>query len=125
MRARSSAPDHKAQLLASRARHMRHVPTDSEARLFAALRAGKLGVVFRRQVPVGHRFIVDFLAPAARVVVEVDGGYHEQRRRADARRDDKLRRLGYRVLRLSAELVMADLPAAVAQVRVALGQGPP
>jgi very-short-patch-repair endonuclease len=63
---------------------------------------------------------VDFLAPRARLVVEVDGGYHMQRRRADARRDEKLRLLGYRVLRLEAELVMRELGAAVALVRKAL-----
>ena len=39
------------------------------------------------------------------------------RRRADARRDEKLRRLGYQVLRLDAALVMRDLPAAVACIR--------
>lgn len=35
-------------------------------------------------------------------------------------RDRKLRRLGFRVVRVSAELVLRDLSAAVAQVRVAL-----
>jgi very-short-patch-repair endonuclease len=66
------------------------------------------------------RFIADFYAPRARVVVEVDGGWHSRRGAADARRDAKLGRLGYRVLRVSAELVMADLPAAVAVIRAAL-----
>jgi very-short-patch-repair endonuclease len=94
--------------------------TESEARLWSALSAGQLGVSFRRQVPLGNRFIVDFLAPRARLVVEVDGGYHGRRRGADGRRDAKLRRLGYRVLRLSAALVMEDLQAAVAHVRAAI-----
>jgi very-short-patch-repair endonuclease len=57
------------------------------------------------------------------LVVEVDGGYHERRSAADARRERALVRLGYRVLRLEAELVMKDLPAAVALVREALGVG--
>jgi hypothetical protein len=59
---------------------------------------GRLGVTFRRQVPLGP-FIVDFLAPSARLVVEVDGGYHELRAKADARRTRWLERRGYRVLR--------------------------
>jgi very-short-patch-repair endonuclease len=79
-----------------------------------------LGVRFRRQVPVGGRWIVDCLAPALGLIVEIDGSAHEHRRRADARRDEKLRRLGYVVLRLHAALVMHDLPAAVARVRQAL-----
>jgi len=47
----------------------------------------------------------------------VDGGYHSERVRADARRDRALSRAGYRVLRLPAELVMRDLAAAVECVR--------
>ena len=74
-----------------------------------------------RQVPLaGGRYIVDFLAPKHRLVVEVDGPHHSSRRAADARRDEKLRRLGYRVLRLDAQLVMRRLPEALEQIRAAL-----
>ena len=41
---------------------------------------------------------------------------------ADARRDRKLARAGHRVIRLQAELVMRDLPAAVRAVRGALDE---
>jgi very-short-patch-repair endonuclease len=102
-------------LLASRAHAMRFEPSDSEQALWRAIQAKKLGVVFRRQVPIG-RFIVDFLARSARLIVEVDGGYHGRRRSADARRDEWLRRAGYRVLRLDAELVIRDLAVAVARI---------
>jgi len=104
-------------LLAERAAGMRHSPTSSEARLFEAVRGRRLGVAFRRQVPLLGRFIVDLLAPEVRLVVEIDGGYHAERHAADARRDRALERAGYRVLRLEAELVMRDLPEAVARVR--------
>jgi very-short-patch-repair endonuclease len=94
----------------------------SERKLWAALSAGRmLGVVFRRQVPLaGSAFIADFFAPAFRLVVEVDGSAHEHRRRADARRDEKLRRLGFHVLRVDAALVMRDLQRALALVRAAV-----
>jgi very-short-patch-repair endonuclease len=91
---------------------MRFAPTPSEGLLWSAIRGKRLGVQFRRQAPIG-RFIVDFVAEEARLVVEVDGGYHAQRARSDARRDAALRRAGYRVVRVSAELVIADLEAAV------------
>ena len=58
-------------------------------------------------------FIADFYAPSARLIVEADGGYHARRVTADARRDRKLTRAGYRVVRLQSKLVMRDLPAAV------------
>jgi very-short-patch-repair endonuclease len=46
--------------------------------------------------------------------------YHARRRAADARRDRALSRMGYRVLRLDAELVLADLPRAIELVLAAL-----
>ena len=98
----------------------RREQTESEARLWEALRGGKLGVRFRRQVPVGGLYIVDFLAPSARLVVEVDGGYHARRARADERRDRNLARLGYRVLRLPADQVMRATQVAVQRVLEAL-----
>jgi leucyl-tRNA synthetase len=67
-------------------------------------------------------FVADFLAPSVGLIVEVDGKCHVRKRSADARRDEKLRRLGYRVLRLEAELVMRDLDGAVARIREALAQ---
>jgi very-short-patch-repair endonuclease len=120
MRYGKSLPTKSAARIAFFARQHRSSLTESEARLWSALRARQLGVTFRRQVPVGGQFIVDFLAPAVRLIVEVDGAYHLRRQRADESRDRKLARLGYRVVRVNAELVLKNLAAAVALVRAAL-----
>jgi very-short-patch-repair endonuclease len=103
------------------ARRMRNEPTISERLLWAELSGRKLGVWFRRQVVIGSS-IVDFLAPARKLVVEVDGGYHatRERQRADARRDKRLERAGYRVLRLPAALVVGDIAHATLLIRAAL-----
>jgi very-short-patch-repair endonuclease len=98
---------------------MRSWLTPSEQALWELIRGRRLGVQFRRQVPIG-RFIVDFLAPAQRLVVEVDGGYHARRVVADERRDRVLRRLGYRVLRLPAALVLSAPAEAFALVAALL-----
>jgi very-short-patch-repair endonuclease len=116
MRNRSS----KLQLIAA---ELRSSLTPSEAALWHLIRGGRLGVWFRRQAVIG-RFIVDFVAPAARLIVEVDGGYHSLRRTADARRDRALARLGYRVLRLEADLVLKHPEQAVALIRAALSPPP-
>jgi len=100
------------------------VATRSEALLWARLRAKQLGLAFQRQIVIGP-FIVDFVAPSVRLVVEVDGGYHASRLRADERRDRKLRRAGYRVLRVGAVLVEQDIEQAVQLVRAALREKPP
>jgi very-short-patch-repair endonuclease len=120
MRSQSQAQSlRRSLLLAERASQMRACPTRSELVLWESIRARRLGSAFRRQVCVG-RYIVDFLAPKERVVVEVDGGYHQRRLRADARRDEALRRGGYRVLRLEERLVMEQLPVALERIRAAL-----
>ena len=107
----SRAPSSRSQL--------RGNCTAFEQKLWLALRELP-GPSFKRQVVV-LGFIADFLAPSERLIVEVDGASHARRRSADARRDRKLARAGYRVLRLEAELVMSNLPAALARVTAALG----
>jgi len=103
-----------------RARQMRKSLTWSEAALWRELSGSKLGVAFRRQVCIG-KYIADFAAPSVKLVVEVDGGWHERREAADARRDRELARAGWRVVRVSAECVEERLEKAVAKVREALG----
>jgi very-short-patch-repair endonuclease len=114
----------RSSLLAERARLMRAEPHPDEARLWAAINAGQLAVVVRRQLVVGGRFIADFYVAAARLIIEVDGAYPIARRSADRRRDEKLRRLGYRTLRIDSELVPRYLAVAVALVRAALARPP-
>ena len=111
----------KATRLARNAREMRGAPTTTEALLWQALRASRLGVGFRRQFIVGP-YIVDFAAPSMRLVVEVDGGYHAGRAEADARRDRRLGELGWRVVRVPAELVAHDIEHAIAIVAEAVAR---
>jgi very-short-patch-repair endonuclease len=80
------------------------------------LRGGKLGVSFRRQVTIG-RYIVDFLAPEIRLVVEVDGAYHGRRKSRDAKRDAWLGWQGYTVLRIDAEMVRRQPRVVAGRVR--------
>lgn len=69
MRAFPKGSPLSAQLLAARARSMRFGATESEARLWAELRGGKLGVRFRRQVPLLGRYVAD----SDRVNITQDG----------------------------------------------------
>jgi very-short-patch-repair endonuclease len=88
-----------SKLRRDRARRLRREQTEAEAKLWEALRGGRLeGWKWRRQVPVGP-FIVDLLCVEAALAVEVDGGVHAERAAEDARRDAVLRGRGQRVLR--------------------------
>jgi very-short-patch-repair endonuclease len=87
-----------------KARQFRKNSTDAERRLWRELRSRQLAAYkFRRQQSLG-RFIVDFVyfvCLAARLVVGVDGGQHnqDQQRADDAERSAWLQKQGFRVLR--------------------------
>ena len=64
--------------LKDKARGLRKNLTDSESALWSRLRNKQLlGIQFYRQKPIGE-YIVDFYAPGAKLVVEVDGSQHVQ-----------------------------------------------
>jgi very-short-patch-repair endonuclease len=54
---------------------MRHHLTETEQALWRQLSGSKLGVAFRRQVPVG-RYIADFMAPSLKLIIEYHGECH-------------------------------------------------
>ena len=83
------------------ARRLRREMTDAERKLWYAVRARRFErLSFRRQTPIGP-FIVDFFCPEHRLIVELDGGQHndEAHKAYDARRDAWLRGEGFEVLR--------------------------
>jgi very-short-patch-repair endonuclease len=84
--------------------------TDPERLLWRALRHCKrAGLHFRKQVPIG-RYIADFACHRARIVVELDGSQHGDRRGIwhDAERTAFLESRGYRVLRFPNGDILAD-----------------
>ena len=105
--------------LRERARVMRRSPTDSEAALWRLIKGRRLGVSFKRQVPL-LGYIVDFYASQARLVVEVDGGYHAERAMLDAKRQRRLELAGHRVVRVSSEFVLAHPDLVLAHLQRAL-----
>ena len=96
-------------------RRLRTAMTDAEQRLWFRVRRKQLaGVQFYRQKPL-LRYIVDFFAPAAGLVVEVDGGQHADANAVmrDSRRYAALASLGLRVLRFDNLQVMRETDAVV------------
>ena len=59
----------------ARVRRLRRDSTDVEMRRRQKLRNRQLGIDFRRQHAVGD-YVLDFYAPALRLVIELDGGQH-------------------------------------------------
>ncbi len=103
----------------ARARQLRREMTHAERALWAELRRRRLGVRWRRQ-HVLRGFILDFFAPSAGLVVEVDGASHADRRDDDRRRDAALAALGLSVMRVTNDEVLWQIERVVARVRAAL-----
>lgn len=81
------------------ARALRNDCTDAEQLLWQYLRRRQLGGFrFRRQHPLAG-CIADFACMEARLTVELDGGQHLENAEYDARRTQRLNKMGYRVLR--------------------------
>ena len=83
-----------------------------------------LGVQFLRQRPIGN-YVVDFLAPTAKLVIEVDGGQHyeDDHEARDVRRDRFLRDQGFAVLRFTNTQMLRETEDVLESVREALVQG--
>jgi very-short-patch-repair endonuclease len=104
------------------ARDNRNHPTEAEAKLWALLRQRHLfGVKFRRQHPIS-RFIADFYCHQAKLIIEVDGGYHEdeQQRELDQGRQAELEDLGLVVLRFKNEDVEEGEKQVIEKIRSVL-----
>ena len=84
--------------LRQHARELRKNSTDAERHLWYYLRAHRFGYKFKRQVPIKH-FIVDFLCLEKHLIVELDGGQHQDNQAYDDQRTIELKQLGFQVLR--------------------------
>ncbi len=107
------------------ARRMRAQPTDAERVLWQRLRhdVQLAGSHFRRQALIG-RFIVDFVSRRAKLVIELDGGQHDQQRAADTTRTRKIEASGYRVLRFWNNDVLGNLDGVLHEIQSTLTPTP-
>jgi very-short-patch-repair endonuclease len=84
------------------ARRFRREPTEAEATAWRILRNRRLmGLKFRRQQIIAG-FVVDFYCPSLRLVLEIDGGVHNDpiRGENDFARMEILQKLSVSVLRI-------------------------
>jgi very-short-patch-repair endonuclease len=100
-------------------KELRRELTPAECLLWTVLRGRQLGGLrFRCQHPVGP-FVLDFYCPAAKLVIEVDGGVHEQQHEQDAARTEHLQQYGYRVLRFTNREVFDELDGVIERILLA------
>ena len=86
----------KAAFLKYRAAQLRRHQSPAERKFFRAFRESYPHIKIRQQV-VLYPYIVDFLLPAERLIIEIDGDTHDPKR--DRIRDLINRLRGYRTIR--------------------------
>ncbi len=106
----------------ARARELRNRATDAERALWQSINARKIsGIRFNRQVPIGP-FICDFVARSIHLVIEVDGGQHNET--VDATRTAFLENQGYRVIRFWNNDVLGNLDGVTAEIERVIADMP-
>ena len=95
----------------SRAKELRKQSTDAERLLWSRLRnRSLLGLKFKRQSPIG-RYIVDFVCRERNLIIEIDGGHHQELQASDEIRTAFLISCGFRVIRYWNNEVLEDVKA--------------
>ena len=104
------------------AKRLRANATPHERALWRALKELPIdGTHFRRQAPIGP-YVVDFFCPARRLIIELDGGHHNDDETAKRERERQLwlEREGYRVVRFWNSEIIGDLTAVLERIYVEL-----
>jgi len=102
---------HYNKNLKLKARKLRNKSTIAEATLWKyVLRASGLGYPFRRQRPI-ENYIVDFVCLPLKLIIEVDSITHsyEEVASKDQIRDQRLKGLGFTVIRIPDEAILSDV----------------
>ena len=93
------------------ARELRKNMTEAAQLLWSKIRRKQIkDYQFYRQKNIGN-YIVDFYCPAAKVIIELDGGQHSfpEAQEKDRQRDAYLTSLGFTVLRFSNQEIFANM----------------
>lgn len=101
------------------AKNLRNNATTPEKILWSYLQNSKLeGVKFRRQQPIGD-YIVDFASPSAKIIIELDGGQHNEPKALsqDKIRDEYLMQQGFTVIRIWNNEVYNNIEGVVNYIR--------
>ena len=116
-RFKTASPD-RYGVLKEYARFNRREMTESETVLWNALRKQIKSCKFRRQHPIGD-YIADFICLTNKLVIEVDGGYHDSpnQQLSDQWRTDFLEGKGYHVIRFSNEEVNTDIDEVIRKIK--------
>jgi len=101
---------------------LRSKTTPHERALWRALKDLPIeGTHFRRQAPIG-RYVVDFFCSAKHLIIELDGGHHNDDENAERDRERQawLEQEGYRVIRFWNSEITSNLTGVLERIYIEL-----
>ncbi len=110
---------HDKQELKNNRKTLRKNLTAAEAFLWKQLQHKKLeGRKFRRQHSIKN-YIVDFYCASEKLIVELDGAIHMSlnAQEKDAKRDQKLEYMGFKVIRFENRMVFDHLSSVLQEIK--------
>ncbi|MCD8291334.1 MAG: class I tRNA ligase family protein [Prevotella sp.] len=113
-----TADPYNYDILKDNSKFNRKNPTEAEDALWEVLKRKSLGQKFRRQHVIGD-FIVDFVCLSSQLIIEVDGGYHNDAKQIE---EDKLRtqflnEKGFNVIRFTNEEIFGDIETVISTIK--------
>jgi len=107
------------------AQALRNTATAAERKLWTHLsRCQVAGTKFSRQIPIGP-FICDFVSRSARLVIEVDGGQHDENEGRDRQRTAYIEGMGFTLIRFWNNEVLENIEGVVSRIERELLICPP
>jgi len=103
--------------LQKRADEMRSQMTKAEQKLWNWMLEGPSGIPIFQAQQVIYPYIVDFVSPEVKLVIEVDGGIHDSTRDSDSVRDAELSKIGYKVIRFSNGEILVDFASVIQRIQ--------
>ncbi len=100
------------------AQKLRREPTEAAVRLWSRLKHKQLGVQFTREFQIGNA-IADFACRRVKLVIEVDGGQHDDSP-TDEARTRMIEGYGYQVIRFWNNEVLQNTDGVVLRIAEAL-----
>jgi len=74
------------------------------------------GYKFRRQNPIGS-YVVDFVCFEKMLIIEIDGGQHQEQKKYDDERTQQLEKHGFQVIRFWNHQVLSELDSVLEEIR--------